>query len=100
MASRALPYVLLLLLLLRLDKDIVVSATTTVLFYTDASCKTPYATVQTDTDAGNGQCGIFPTAINSASSIAIDYGCSGNHHHSPLELPFDHKDRTDLRSPT
>ncbi len=79
MALRTLPFVLLLI---HLYKEIIVSATTTVQYYSDASCKTPYATVQTDTDAGNGQCGEFDTAINSASSSAIDYGCSGNYHAS------------------
>ena len=95
MASRSL---LSVLLLLRLCKDTIVSATTTVLFYTDASCKTPYATVQTDTDAYNGQCGEFPTAINSASSIAIDYGCSGIYPAFPGAAFFD-QDRTDIPIP-
>lgn len=73
MALRSLTY---LLLIIRPYKDTIVSATTTVLFFTDASCKIPYGTVETDTDAGNGQCGELAVSINSARSSAIDYGCS------------------------
>lgn len=83
MAWRCLHYVLILLYL---HDIIIVSATTLVYFYTDASCKTLYATVQTDTDSENGQCGEFATFINSASSSIIDYGCSGIHHASLQSL--------------
>ena len=75
MASRSLSYLLFLLY-----KDIIVSATTIFHLYTDASCKTLYATVETDTSAGNGQCGEFATSLNSASSAFVDDGCSGIYH--------------------
>lgn len=77
MAGRYLPVALILL---HLHNIIPVSATTSVRFYTDSSCKTLYATVYTDTDLGNGQCGEFSTFINSASSSTIDNGCSGIYH--------------------
>ncbi|KAF6239026.1 hypothetical protein HO173_002898 [Letharia columbiana] len=73
MAGRYLPVALILL---HLHNIIPVSATTSVRFYTDSSCKTLYATVYTDTDLGNGHCGQFSTFINSASSSTIDNGCS------------------------
>lgn len=76
MALRSRPYILLLS---HLYKAIIVSATTTVYFYTDASCKTPYATVHADTDAGNGPCGEFTTSVKSACSGWIDNGCSGTY---------------------
>lgn len=72
MASRSLPYLLLLLC-----KIIIVSATTIFHLYTDASCQTLYATIDTDTSAGNGQCGEFTTSLNSASSAFVDDGCGG-----------------------
>ena len=75
MASRSLPYLLLLLY-----KDIIVSATTIFHVYTDATCKNLYATVQTDTSAGNGLCGEFATSLNSASPVSVDDGCSGIYH--------------------
>lgn len=75
MASRSLSYLLFLLY-----KDIIVSAATIFLVYTDASCKTLYATVETDTSAGNGQCGEFGTSLDSASSAFVDDGCSGIYH--------------------
>lgn len=75
MASLSSSYLLLLLY-----KDIIVSATTIFHVYTDASCKALYATVETDTRAGNGQCGEFTTSLNSASSGFIDDGCSGIYH--------------------
>ena len=75
MASRSLSYFLLLLY-----RDIIVSATSTFHVYTDASCKTLYATVETDTSAENGQCGEFMTSLNSASSAFVDDGCSGIYH--------------------
>ena len=66
-----------LLLFSQLSGILIVSATTTVHFYTDASCKSLYATIQTDTNVGNGQCGEFATDINSASSVFVDNGCGG-----------------------
>lgn len=72
MASRSLPYFVLLLY-----KGIIVSAATAFHLYTDLTCKILYATVQTDTSAGNGQCGEFATSLNSASSVSVDDGCSG-----------------------
>ena len=66
-----------LILLLQLSGILIVSATTTVHFYTDASCKSLYATIQTDTNVANGQCGEFATDINSASSVFVDNGCGG-----------------------
>ena len=65
------------LILLFLHHNLLVSATTTVYFYTDASCNDLYATVQTDTNAGNGQCGEVAAGVNSAKSGDIDGGCSG-----------------------
>lgn len=73
MASRALSYVLLLLCLY---KDIIVAGMTTAYFYSDVSCTALYATVQTDIDAHDGQCGVFATRINSASAKYINDGCS------------------------
>lgn len=66
-----------LLLLSQLSGILIVSATTTIHFYTDASCKSLYATIQTDTNAANGQCGEFTADINSVSSVFVDNGCGG-----------------------
>ena len=74
-----------LILLSQLSGILIVSATTTVHFYSDTSCKSLYATIQTDTNVGNGQCGEFAAEINSASSIFVDNGCGGIHPpHSPI----------------
>lgn len=80
MASRSLPYILLLLYL---NRGIIVDGTTTVYFYSDALCTTLYATVETDSQAGNGLCGLL--TANSAMSGSWDNGCSGTHRTS-LEL--------------
>lgn len=66
-----------LVLLSQLHNIFLVSATTTVHFYTDASCKNLFATIKTDTDVGNGQCGEFSTSINSASPVFVNNGCGG-----------------------
>lgn len=74
-----------LVLLSQLHNIFLVSATTTVHFYTDASCKNLFATIKTDTDVGNGQCGEFSTSINSASSVFVNDGCGGIY--LPIYLP-------------
>ena len=75
MARRFLFYALVLL---HLNYIAIVSTTTTVHFYSDASCSSLFATVQTDTDTHDGQCGQFAASINSAISVFVDDGCSGN----------------------
>ena len=83
MAPRFLPRTLILFS--QIHHILFVSATTTIHFYTDPLCKNRYATIHTDTDQGNGQCGLLPTDVNSASSVAVDNGCSGisSLHHLP-----------------
>lgn len=66
-----------LVLLSQLHNIFLVSATTTVHFYTDAPRKNLFATIKTDTDVGNGQCGEFSTSINSASPVFVNNGCGG-----------------------
>ena len=72
----AMPW-LILICLWQLHSILTVSATTTVGFYADASCKNLYATIHTDTNVGDGLCGELPANINSASSIFVDDGCTG-----------------------
>ena len=69
-----------LLLPLLFYKGIIVAATTTIHFFTDTSCQDLYATVQTDTNAHDGQCGDFPIFIRGASSGGIDNGCYSIYH--------------------
>lgn len=63
-------------LLLHIHSDILVHATTSIVFYTDDACQDIYIIVQTDTRAGNGDCGEA-NGTNSASPNIIDHGCSG-----------------------
>ena len=72
----ALQVLCFVLLLFHLHSDILVSATTSVVFYTDDACQDIYIIVQTDTRAGNGDCGEA-NGTNSASPNIIDHGCSG-----------------------
>lgn len=64
------------LLFLHLQRDIIVSATTSIVFYADDACRESYITVKTDTDAGNGDCGKASGA-NSAILSTLNRGCSG-----------------------
>ena len=66
----------LVLLLLHLHSDMLASATTSIVLYTDDACQDIYVIVQTDTRAGDGHCGEA-NGTNSASPIMIDLGCSG-----------------------
>lgn len=79
-----------LVLLSQLHNIFLVSATTTVHFYTDASCKNLFATIETDTDVGNGQCGEFSISINSASSVFVNNGCGGIYLSTYLLKPLTH----------
>lgn len=91
---------MLLLLQLQLHGTLtIVSATTTVHFYLDDSCESVYATVKTDTNAGDGQCGEFATSIYSARSVYVDDGCSGIYPTS-LDILSSKADRTDLLTAT
>ena len=64
------------LLFLHLQRDIIVSATTSIVFYADDACRESYITVKTDTNAGNGDCGEASGA-NSAILSTLIRGCSG-----------------------
>lgn len=72
----ALRFLCFIFLLLHLQRSIIVSATTSVVFYTDDTCKDSYFTVRTDTKAGNGSCGEANGA-NGARISMLDSGCSG-----------------------
>lgn len=54
----------------------IVYATTSFNLYTDNACESLYGTVQTDTCAGNGNCG-YVNGVNSASSVTLDPDCYG-----------------------
>ncbi|KAL9074349.1 MAG: hypothetical protein Q9161_002335 [Pseudevernia consocians] len=90
-------YTTLLIFLLHLHNTVTAVYATNILhFYTDTSCTTLYATIPTNTNAGNGQCGeLTPSLINSASSVVIDNGCYGTAHtFPPVHVALD-QDRTD-----
>lgn len=71
--SLYLPYIVLIL---NLHHYITVSATTSIIgFFTDDACHDRFATVYTDTDAGNGQCGII-NGTNSVNLTTLDPECT------------------------
>lgn len=75
----ALQFLCCVFLLLHLQNSILISATTSVVFYTDDACQDIDIIVQTDTKAGNGDCGVA-NGTNSASPNFIDHGCYGIKH--------------------
>lgn len=76
MARTTLRFLCSVVLLLTLERDILVFATTSVVFYTDDACQNSLLTVQTHTAASNGSCGIVDGA-KSAKISTLDFGCSG-----------------------
>lgn len=71
-------YLSYLVLVLNLHYHIVVSATTSIDFFTDDTCQDGFATVQTSTNVGNGQCGIM-NGTNSVNLTMLDPDCTGRH---------------------
>ena len=70
---------------LYLTYTITISATSTIGFYADGGCQNEKFTVQTDTQAGNGDCGEV-VGINSIKTDALDRGCSCKEHLAPIQV--------------
>ena len=74
-----------IVLLLYLECTMAISAISTIGFYADGGCQDERFTVQTDTQAGNGDCGEV-VGINSVKTDAIDRGCSCKEHPAPIQV--------------